>query len=315
MAKPEWVIPRSWVICIALACVVYDIVAICVGGIIAYWPQGEINIDDLLFEMLLLWLVLCTGAGVLALALKRPCRPNARCWPLVAVPLVLGLWVGLRFAWHMRDWIWRSRLAPLPLEARLMVITGTVLLTIGPAAIMWFQAKLWRRLRRTDLCIECGYDLTGNTSGRCPECGRLLDVSPSKRFMVSTRWFPELNLFETVDRRNEAWQWARRRLVREPRTWLYLTPWFAFIVLGCFYNWEYLYQWPWWWPAWLFAGIMGLIGSWGQHRLIRRLLRLKLIESGIPVCLRCGRDLRDATAEPCRTCRQKQPPKEDTQTG
>lgn len=23
-------------------------------------------------------------------------------------------------------------------------------------------------------CFQCGYDLTGNTSGRCPECGRSL---------------------------------------------------------------------------------------------------------------------------------------------
>jgi hypothetical protein len=24
---------------------------------------------------------------------------------------------------------------------------------------------------RGDFCSNCGYDLTGNTSGRCPECG------------------------------------------------------------------------------------------------------------------------------------------------
>lgn len=30
---------------------------------------------------------------------------------------------------------------------------------------------LWRR-RRRGLCLGCGYDLTGNVSGVCPECGR-----------------------------------------------------------------------------------------------------------------------------------------------
>lgn len=25
--------------------------------------------------------------------------------------------------------------------------------------------------RRSGLCVTCGYDLTGNTTGRCPECG------------------------------------------------------------------------------------------------------------------------------------------------
>jgi len=30
-------------------------------------------------------------------------------------------------------------------------------------------------------CIECGYDLTGNTSGRCPECGSLIPPSTTTR--------------------------------------------------------------------------------------------------------------------------------------
>ncbi len=32
-----------------------------------------------------------------------------------------------------------------------------------------------RRRRRAGLCIKCGYDLTGNESGVCPECGRPWD--------------------------------------------------------------------------------------------------------------------------------------------
>lgn len=30
--------------------------------------------------------------------------------------------------------------------------------------------RRWRR-RRRGLCVKCGYDLTGNTTGTCPECG------------------------------------------------------------------------------------------------------------------------------------------------
>lgn len=29
---------------------------------------------------------------------------------------------------------------------------------------------------RPGCCIECGYDLTGNRSGRCPECGELVNT-------------------------------------------------------------------------------------------------------------------------------------------
>ena len=30
---------------------------------------------------------------------------------------------------------------------------------------------LWRVRLENGLCLKCGYDLTGNTSGVCPECG------------------------------------------------------------------------------------------------------------------------------------------------
>jgi hypothetical protein len=32
--------------------------------------------------------------------------------------------------------------------------------------------RLWRRVPAPGQCRHCGYDLTGNVSGRCPECGR-----------------------------------------------------------------------------------------------------------------------------------------------
>jgi hypothetical protein len=37
-----------------------------------------------------------------------------------------------------------------------------------PTGFLW-----WRDRRRRPLghCQQCGYDLTGNVSGRCPECG------------------------------------------------------------------------------------------------------------------------------------------------
>ncbi len=43
------------------------------------------------------------------------------------------------------------------------------LLLIGiPSAILWW---LDRRRPRPGHCRTCDYDLTGNVSGRCPECG------------------------------------------------------------------------------------------------------------------------------------------------
>jgi len=46
-----------------------------------------------------------------------------------------------------------------------------VLLAIYPAvAFIRGPFRRWRR-RRKGLCLRCGYDLTGNVSGVCPECG------------------------------------------------------------------------------------------------------------------------------------------------
>ncbi len=43
------------------------------------------------------------------------------------------------------------------------------------AMILLLRYRSRRRFRRrTGLCMACGYDLTGNASGACPECGRAM---------------------------------------------------------------------------------------------------------------------------------------------
>ncbi|GEM_PF-1820101 len=39
----------------------------------------------------------------------------------------------------------------------------------------------YRRRRRQGLCLHCGYSLTGNVSGVCPECGRAVPVPSGER--------------------------------------------------------------------------------------------------------------------------------------
>ncbi len=59
---------------------------------------------------------------------------------------------------------WRS------LVSALWGLTGA--LALYPAwALMFGPVRRWRR-RRRGLCVGCGYNLTGNVSGVCPECGR-----------------------------------------------------------------------------------------------------------------------------------------------
>lgn len=41
----------------------------------------------------------------------------------------------------------------------------------------YMAVRAWRRAKplAPNLCVQCRYDLTGNTSGRCSECGRVID--------------------------------------------------------------------------------------------------------------------------------------------
>lgn len=52
---------------------------------------------------------------------------------------------------------------PLWVSTLLLTLIGTVPMVRGPVR------QHWRRLK--GLCLDCGYDLRGNRSGRCPECG------------------------------------------------------------------------------------------------------------------------------------------------
>ena len=88
-------------------------------------------------------------------------------WPLALLVFAAIVTFG--------QWFFTSRFNPnLPRMLVLMTAGGVGGATV--AAIMWvvhrrlIQRDLWRRLPH--LCSACGYDLTGNASGTCPECGR-----------------------------------------------------------------------------------------------------------------------------------------------
>jgi hypothetical protein len=71
-------------------------------------------------------------------------------------------WIDAGHEFDGRAW-WVVSLAPaLYLGACLLVI---------PAGLGWHA--LWLNARG-GYCFTCGYNLTGNTSGRCPECGAVI---------------------------------------------------------------------------------------------------------------------------------------------
>ena len=79
------------------------------------------------------------------------------------VKVSLGL-IGFTFeATATRGWQYLSVSAPLWGLAILFSLYPTVGFIRAPV-------QRWRR-RKRGVCVRCGYNLTGNVSGVCPECG------------------------------------------------------------------------------------------------------------------------------------------------
>jgi predicted amidophosphoribosyltransferase len=49
------------------------------------------------------------------------------------------------------------------------------LMSLAPAILF----ARWSRQLQPGYCRKCGYDLTGNASGVCPECGRAITIDSS----------------------------------------------------------------------------------------------------------------------------------------
>ncbi len=69
----------------------------------------------------------------------------------------------------LATWIFGK--APTTWAISALWVLGVVLAAYPSCALMFGPVRRWRR-RRRGLCVGCGYNLTGNVSGVCPECGR-----------------------------------------------------------------------------------------------------------------------------------------------
>ena len=97
----------------------------------------------------------------------------------VVLAVLIGIVAQLWLAYHAAFWAWVSATP----NANLAVVRRNFYLCsvpcfaifIGQLGAIWFLIALprirRRRRRSKGECVRCGYDLTGNTSGVCPECG------------------------------------------------------------------------------------------------------------------------------------------------
>ncbi|MGD8453852.1 MAG: hypothetical protein PVJ57_18715 [Phycisphaerae bacterium] len=120
----------------------------------------------------------------LVFAIRLVCLGEAARWLLI-VAIVVSYWFCLPWL----GLLWSS----IPLEGRVVAeCLSQCSTTLVVGALLWYWLPLpLLRLRDTVLvpgevpvCHRCGYNLTGNTSRRCPECGTAIlipggDQSPT----------------------------------------------------------------------------------------------------------------------------------------
>jgi predicted amidophosphoribosyltransferase len=56
-----------------------------------------------------------------------------------------------------------------------------ILLAVYPGVCFIRGPCRRRHRRRKGLCIHCGYNLTGNVSGVCPECGERVEAGTARK--------------------------------------------------------------------------------------------------------------------------------------
>ena len=102
------------------------------------------------------------------------------CWSVTSerLPVGMGSWWGPQRTYGLRtgriEFSIAGALTSAPFaDGRFIVISDWLLILVtGILPAVWLR-RLWfqRRRNRVGCCPGCGYNLTGNTSGICPECG------------------------------------------------------------------------------------------------------------------------------------------------
>lgn len=136
---------------------------------------GSSRLVHVLSQCGVLWALLWTGAGWVLAARKRIWDPMPWSWMIVLVPVVIGLLSALaqaRFLFFAEVRVRTSgQFAWLDYAMTMIPFAEGIVLGL----VLLVQARIWRALGRAGHYCKCGYDLTGNLSGVCPECGTKIE--------------------------------------------------------------------------------------------------------------------------------------------
>ena len=117
--------------------------------------------------------------------------------------------------------------------------------------------------------------------------------------------FPDLARFDSKRQQRYAWAVAELAVVRRPAFWIWLTS-ILIVEIGISFS----------LPIWgvpmsmrgglrgvlmLLAGLAYIALLWASRQRFRHSLRKQLVEDGIPICIKCGYDLR-GSKDICPEC-------------
>lgn len=130
-------------------------------------------------EAAILWIVMCTLYGFAMVATKRVYHRRVSALVPASVPIIVGVCLSLYELWrfiHMKANAVRHANDVLVDLLGSVVPCVSVILPVAMGSLAGYvlvlQCRLWRRFTAEDTrCRKCDYDLTGNVSGTCPECG------------------------------------------------------------------------------------------------------------------------------------------------
>jgi len=132
------------------------------------------------YVMYVIGLGAITLMAIVMLAIyMRPERSRLRHKCIVDIAVMNGglcvVAVASQDAYAVTDWVFSMILT-------FFVVTGGTLLCGAVIGNIAYRVLRTSRvfMSATD-CAGCGYDLTGNVSGRCPECGRRVDMEQMRK--------------------------------------------------------------------------------------------------------------------------------------
>ena len=97
--------------------------------------------------------------------LRLPYRLNGAILTFVFGSVFVYHAVSMQIRWYDDRWIAYAAVPPF------WLIWLPIVLCINKR----MRFRLLRELREEGFCVKCGYNLTGNQSGICPECGHAID--------------------------------------------------------------------------------------------------------------------------------------------